>query len=453
MSNGYTEKNNYTKRLSRYTSVGKEFGKFTTKFLFNTIISDNKNERNALALKNALGSLKGPLMKIAQLLSTIPGAVPAEYANELSQLQSMAPPMGKGFVRRRMISELGVDWNDCFKDFDYSPFAAASLGQVHKAVTNESREIVCKLQYPDMNSAVEADLKQLDVIFKINKNLGPAIGTDQIRKEIAERLREELDYKREGTHMKLFGEILKDYNDIKIPELVDDLCTEKLLVMTYLPGEPLMNFKNSSQSVRNKIAKCLFRAWWIPFGQYGVIHGDPHLGNYSIIKRKNEILGINLLDFGCVRFFQPSFVKGVIDLYFALMKNNKELAVSAYESWGFENISKDLIEILNIWAKFLFSPLLEDKVMKMQETNSTAYGAEAASKVHKELKKIGGVKPPREFVFMDRAAIGLGSVFLHLGAELNWYKIFNELIHNFDEKEVENKQNKLLSEAKLKENL
>ena len=184
-------------------------------------------------------------MKIAQLLATIPGAVPAEYANELSQLQSMAPPMGKGFVRRRMISELGINWNDCFKDFDYSPFAAASLGQVHKAVTNESREIVCKLQYPDMNSAVEADLKQLDVIFKINKNLGPAIGTDQIRKEIAERLREELDYKREGTHMKLFGEILKDYNDIKIPELVDDLCTEKLLVMTYLPGEPLMNFKNS----------------------------------------------------------------------------------------------------------------------------------------------------------------------------------------------------------------
>jgi predicted unusual protein kinase regulating ubiquinone biosynthesis (AarF/ABC1/UbiB family) len=180
-----------------------------------------------------------------------------------------------------------------------------------------------------------------------------------------------------------------------------------------------------------------------------MIHGDPHLGNYSA----NKNFKINLLDFGCVRFFQPSFVKGVIDLYFAIMKNNKELAVSAYESWGFENISKDLIEILNIWAKFLFSPLLEDKVMKMQETNSTAYGAEAASKVHKELKKIGGVKPPREFVFMDRAAIGLGSVFLHLGAELNWYKIFNELIYDFDEKEVKNNQNKLLSEAKLIKNL
>ena len=130
------------------------------------------------------------------------------------------------------------------------------------------------------------------------------------------------------------------------------------------------------------------------------------------------------------------------------MTKNEDLAVHAYESWGFENINKDLISILNIWAKFLFSPLLENKVMKMQETNSTAYGAEAASKVHRELKKIGGVKPPREFVFMDRAAIGLGSVFLHLGAE-QLYKIFNELISGFNEKEVEKKQNKLVEKTKL----
>ena len=152
-----------------------------------------------------------------------------------------------------------------------------------------------------------------------------------------------------------------------------------------------------------------------------------------------------------LRFFKSTFVKGVIDLYYSIMTKNEDLAVHAYESWGFENINRDLINILNIWAKFLFSPLLEDKVMKMQETNSTAYGAEAASKVHKELKKIGGVKPPREFVFMDRAAIGLGSVFLHLGAELNWYKIFNELISEFSAEKVETNQNKLLRKLNWKE--
>ena len=139
-------------------------------------------------------------------------------------------------------------------------------------------------------------------------------------------------------------------------------------------------------------------------------------------------------------------------MYHAIKNNDQELAVNAYESWGFENINKKLIEILNIWAKFLYSPLLEDKVRKMQETNSTAYGAEAANKVHKELKKIGGVKPPREFVFMDRAAIGLGSVFLHLDAELNWYKIFNELIEGFDEKKVKKDQEEALKEVKLVKN-
>ena len=120
----------------------------------------------------------------------------------------------------------------------------------------------------------------------------------------------------------------------------------------------------------------MFNAWYYPFYKYGIIHGDPHLGNYSA----NNKLAINLLDFGCIRFFKSSFVKGVIDLYYSIMTKNEELAVHAYQSWGFENINKNLINILNIWAKFLFSPLLKDKVMKMQETNSTAYGAEAASK-------------------------------------------------------------------------
>ena len=448
MNNKLSEKNNYTKRLSRYSSVGKEFGKFTTKFLINTIISDNKSERNALALKNALGSLKGPLMKIAQLLSTIPGALPTEYANELSQLQSMAPPMGKGFVRRRMISELGTNWMDYFEDFEYGPFAAASLGQVHKAVTKENREVVCKLQYPDMNSAVEADLKQLDVIFKINKNLDPAIGTDQIRKEIAERLREELDYKREGNHIKLFGEILKDYNDIMIPETIDDLCTEKLLVMTYLPGEPLMDFKNSTQTIRNKIAECLFRAWWIPFGQYGVIHGDPHLGNYSIVKRKNQVLGINLLDFGCVRRFHPAFVEGVINLYDGLKYDNKDLVVSSYEKWGFKNLSKELIDILNIWANFIYGPLLDDRQRTVADgIEPELYGRKEAFNVYQALKNIGPVEIPREFVFMDRAAIGLGSVFLHLNADLNLHDLFEEAIDNFSASKLSSRQSKIFKKT------
>ena len=441
------ELNKFSKRFKRYASLGTSASSFALNFV-GTKFFNKENQDNAEELTRVLGNLKGPIMKIAQLLSTVPDLLPKEYSIELTKLQSSAPPMGWNFIKRRMTKELGIDWIKKFDSFEKDPFAAASLGQVHKAVYKK-KNIVCKLQYPDMLSIVEADINQLKLLFSLYKRIDKTIDTSEIQREISSRVREELDYIREQKHMIMFARIFSKSSNVIVPDFVPDISTERLLCMNFLEGKKLLEFKGKSHSIRKKLAENMFFAWYYPFYHFGMIHGDPHLGNYSA----NKNFKINLLDFGCVRFFQPSFVKGVIDLYFAIMKNNKELAVSAYESWGFENISKDLIEILNIWAKFLFSPLLEDKVMKMQETNSTAYGAEAASKVHKELKKIGGVKPPREFVFMDRAAIGLGSVFLHLGAELNWYKIFNELIYNFDEKEVKNNQNKLLSEAKLIKNL
>ncbi len=437
------ELNKFSKRVKRYASLGTSAGSFAFNFIGAKLLN-RENQENAEELTRVLGNLKGPIMKIAQLLSTVPDLLPREYAVELTKLQSSAPPMGWNFVKRRMTKELGINWTEKFKDFEKEPYAAASLGQVHKA-TYKNEKIVCKLQYPDMLSIVEADISQLKLMFSIYKRIDKTIDTSEIQKEISSRVREELDYIREQKHMMLFKYIFSESKNVIVPNCFSEISTERLLCMNYLDGKKLLEFKKKSHEVRKTIAKNMFKAWYYPFYKYGIIHGDPHLGNYSA----NSQLMINLLDFGCIRFFKSTFVKGVIDLYHSIMTKNEDLAVHAYKSWGFDNINKDLINILNIWAKFLFSPLLKDKVMMMQETNSTAYGAEAASKVHKELKKIGGVKPPREFVFMDRAAIGLGSVFLHLGAELNWYKIFNELISDFDEKIVEKNQKQLVKKTKL----
>ena len=189
----------------------------------------------------------------------------------------------------------------------------------------------------------------------------------------------------------------------------------------------------------------MFKAWYVPFYKYGVIHGDPHLGNYTIEKNGN----LNLLDFGCIRIFKPNFVSGVIDLYTALRNGDKDLAVSAYERWGFEKPTKQLIDVLNIWAKFVYEPLLEDKVKPISEMPTGQYGRKTAEKVHSELKKIGGVRPPREFVLMDRAAVGLGSVFMRLGAQINWYKVFHELIDDFNEVNLMEKQKKALQNVDL----
>jgi hypothetical protein len=131
--------------------------------------------------------------------------------------------------------------------------------------------------------------------------------------------------------------------------------------------------------------------------------------------------------------FHAPFVRGVIDLYHALQRDDRDLAVHAYESWGFGNLSREMIEVLNRWALFVYGPLLDDRKRLIQEKGTGANGAAVAESVHRDIRRLGGVRPPREFVFMDRAAIGLGSVFMHLRAKINWYRLLHELIDDFDE--------------------
>ena len=403
-------------------------------------------DQHAGQLKAAIGGLKGPLMKVAQILATIPDALPAEYAEELRQLQSNAPPMGWPFVRRRMSSELGPGWTKRFGEFEKEAAHAASLGQVHRAQMEDGTRLACKLQYPDMASAIDADLRQLKLIFSIYERYDKAISTKRIYEELSERLREELDYEREAKAMRLYAGMLAQEPKVHVPEAVAALSTKRLLTMTWLDGKPLMDFRDSPLEVRNELALAMFRAWYVPFYEYGVIHGDPHLGNYTV---REDQASINLLDFGCIRVFPPSFVQGVIDLYRALRDDDMDLAVYAYESWGFENVSKELLEILNVWARFLYRPLMDDKVQRIQETDSGQFGAKIAGQVQKELAKLGGVQPPREFVLVDRAAIGLGSVFMHLKAEVNWHRQFHALIDDFDTQRLAERQNAALTASGL----
>jgi len=419
-------------RLRRYAQVGRSMTGLAAQFVGNRYLGvELDSVKHSSELRQALGGIKGPLMKAVQILSTIPDALPREYAQELQQLQADAPPMGWPFVKRRMTTELGPGWRRKFTEFSREAIAAASLGQVHAAVDTEGRELACKLQYPDMQSAVEADLKQLRWILAIYRRYDNAIDTSDIYDELCDRLREELDYDLERRHMALYRYMLANEPTVHVPEPIPELSTQRLLTMTQVGGSRITRFleEEADQEVRNRVAYNMFRAWYVPFYYYGVIHGDPHLGNYTV---ERETQTINLLDFGCIRTFRPSFVKGVIDLYNALDTGDWELAKHAYRTWGFENLNEDVLEVLNMWASYLYGPLLEDRPRTIEGEQGTAYGAELANKVHKELKRLGGVRPPREFVLMDRAAIGLGSVFMHLNAEINWHRLFQELIQDFD---------------------
>jgi predicted unusual protein kinase regulating ubiquinone biosynthesis (AarF/ABC1/UbiB family) len=423
------EENSLTGRMRRYARVGSTMAGIGARMAGERYFGMKvEREKAAVELKEALGGLKGPLMKVAQLLATIPEALPKEYAEELRHLQTNAPPMGWTFVKRRMAAELGADWQKRFKSFEHEAAAAASLGQVHRGIAHDGTLLACKLQYPDMQSAVEADLNQLRIIFSIFERYDKAISTKQIYSEIGERLREELDYGLEARHCMLYRDMLSSEPAVHIPEVWPELSTDRLLTATWLGGQPILDFVDRHVDQRNVLAMNMFRCWYVPLYYYGVIHGDPHLGNYSV--RPDDT--VNLLDFGCVRVFPPSFVKGVIDLYFALQKNDPDQAVHAYETWGFRNLSKELIEVLNMWAYFIYGPILDDRTRLIGKGDHGVYGRQTADQVHQALKRLGGVEVPREFVFMDRAALGLGSLFIHLKAEINWYRLFNELIEDFD---------------------
>jgi predicted unusual protein kinase regulating ubiquinone biosynthesis (AarF/ABC1/UbiB family) len=447
------EKNRFSARAARYARVGANVGGVAARIAGSMLTgrSSSGDQRNAAALTAALGGLKGPLMKVAQLVATIPDAIPEEYAEELRKLQSEAPPMGWLFVRRRMAAELGSEWQSRFASFEKEPAAAASLGQVHRATALTGEKLACKLQYPDMESAVEADLKQLDILFALHRQMDVAIDTSEIKKEIGARIREELDYAREAKHAALYQHMLRDEPLVRVPRIETSLSTKRLLTMEWLEGEKLLTFKSASQEARNRIAMALFKAWWHPFSHYGVIHGDPHLGNYGVFRQEDgEAGGINLLDYGCIRIFPPTFVAGVVDLYRGLQTNDYARTVHAYETWGFKRLTKDLIDILNIWARFIYGPILDDRVRTIADGISPgAYGRKEAEQVHRALKEKGPVTVPREFVFMDRAAIGLGAVFLHLEAKMNFFELFNAEIADFSVETVTNRQNSALADAGL----
>src|SRR5450631_13998 len=314
-------------------------------------------------LRTTRGGLKGPLMKVAQFLSTVPDALPVEYAEELAQLQANAPAMGWNFVRRRMASELGPDWRSRFTEFSQTAAAAASLGQVHRATLPDGRLVACKLQYPDMPSTVEADLRQLRLAMAVYRRMDNAIQHEEIYKELTERLREELDYVREAAQMRLYALMLAEHPVVHVPVPVPGYCTRRLLTMTWLDGRPLMHrlAEDPPQEERNQIAEALFRAWYVPLYRYGVIHGDPHLGNYQV--RPDGSL--NLLDFGAIRVFDASFVQGVIEVYEAVRDNNDAKAHHAYETWGCAVLSHEKMGVPNLWARFLYEPFTQDRVRRI----------------------------------------------------------------------------------------
>lgn len=435
-------------RARRIAQVGGTVANAGLSFGVNRLFSGEKGDaRFAAALRDALGRTRGPMMKLAQMLATIPDLLPPEYAEALQKLQAHAPAMGFAFVNRRMRAELGAEWAGRFATFGREAAFAASLGQVHRATAHDGTRLAVKLQYPDMASAVEADIAQLRTLMTLLRALDGTIDPSAAVSELADRLREELDYRREARAQLLYRTLLDGEPDIMAPTPRPDLSTARLLSMTWLDGASVLDFKAANSGLRNAIAHKLFRAWWRPMMGAGVIHGDPHPGNYTFDAANDRL---NLLDFGCIRIFPPEFVGGIVALYRALLANDRDAQRAAYRIWGFPELTDEGVEILSLWARFIFAPLLDDRVRTIADgVPPGEYGRKEAFALKKRLRDIGPIAIPREFVFMDRAAIGLGSVFLHLGAELNFHRLFEDSLAGFSIPVLAERQKAALATAGL----
>lgn len=440
------DENSFSSRLKRYGQVSTAVGGLAARLAGQKILGTGIDpSSHAQGLTSILGNLKGPLMKVAQFLATVPGALPPEYADLFLSLQANAPAMGWAFVRRRMANELGPDWQSRFSEFSPTAVAAASLGQVHRAKSRTGEDLACKLQYPDMASIIKADLAQLKVVLSLYERWSQALDTTDVQEEIALRLAEEADYHHEarniGIYQQIFSQKAASFG-VHIPSVFPDLTTERLLTLSWMEGQSLLAKTDAPPEDRHVLGCRLFMAWYYPFYHYGVIHGDPHPGNYTVQGDGT----LNILDFGCVRIFPPSFIQGVITLYRALQRNDHDLAVQAYKNWGFKNLNKEMVSVITQWARLLYGPLLEDRVRPIQDFLDGSAGWETAAKVHAQLEQLGGIRPPQEFVFMDRAAVGIGSVIMRLKAEQNWHQLFEGLIEHFDAKELHRRQQEVLAQ-------
>lgn len=454
MSSGSEKKQGGSvRRTVRYLETGAGFGGLAVRALGSRLLGRGGDD-DAAALANLLGRLKGPIVKSAQLLSSVPGALPQGFADELGQLRENAPPMGGLFVERRMAGELGADWRQHFRHFDLEATAAASLGQVHRAVTASGEDVACKLQYPDMNAIAAADLNELAVLLKLYQRYDRVFSVRPIIDELSERLTEELDYRREAANIRLFTAILHELPETRVPRVYEALSTTRLLTMEWLDGQPLTAFESHSQEDRSFIAAAMFSAWWFPLCRYGMIHADPHLGNYRIATDKDgHPRRLHLFDYGCVRRYDGRFVGAVVELYRALLEDDIDRAFHAYELWGFKGIDREIVECLNLWARFIYGPMLEDRAVAIAADESPVIAGRARfAEIHRRLQEIvrqsgRPIEIPREFVLLDRAAVGLGGVFVRLGAELNFYRLFHQILGDFSPQGVDSAQRRALAES------
>ena len=380
--------------------------------------------RTAADVVSVLGELKGALMKIGQMASYLDDGLSQPVREALAALQQDAPPMAPELTAQIVREQLGDIPERVFAQWDPAPIAAASIGQVHRAVTRSGLKVAVKVQYPGIDEAIRADLVNTDVLFRALGLLFPGFEPGPLVEELRARLVEELDYRIEADNQRLFAEWYAEHPFIHVPNVIEELSTGRLLTTELAAGSRFAEVETWAQDERDSAAEAIFRFVFRSIYRLHAFNGDPHPGNY-LFRPGGQV---TFLDFGLVKRFTPDevdlfqslIVAFVIDRdvprFRHVLEANDVLKPSAIPDDDVREYFGHFYEFVLDDREVAFTPEYASETVRRMFDGSSPYA---------HVAKLSNVPPA--FVVTQRINLGLHALLGRLRARRNWRRIAFEL--------------------------
>jgi predicted unusual protein kinase regulating ubiquinone biosynthesis (AarF/ABC1/UbiB family) len=391
-------------------------------------VERRKELRHDLAFRSAddvaeeLGAMKGVLMKLGQMASYIYEDMPLTFRMAMSRLQHRAPPMTPALAAAVITEELGGPPHEVFEQWDELPFAAASIGQVHRAITRDGRAVAVKVQYPGIARSITSDLRNVGLLRRIVGAAFPGLDTRSLVDEVAVRLQEEVDYVREAASQEMFARYYDGHPVIRVPHVLPELSTSRVLTSELDSGDSFDELLTWPQRERDLAAETIHRFVFRSLYRLHAFNGDPHPGNY-LFHRGGRV---TFLDFGLTKLFTDEDLAPLVDaVRFLVFERDYEAFRRSLERAGFLKAGAPVATelVVDRFGQF-YGTVLQDAPM----TITPAY---ASAIVRRFFDARGPLAPysdvPREYVIMQRINLGLYAVLGSLNATANWRRIAEEI--------------------------
>ena len=396
--------------------------------LFATAGEQREQLRNDLALRNAediaatLGTMKGVLMKLGQMASYVDDGLAPPVRRTLSTLQDSVPPMTAELAAQVVAEELGGPPDQVFDTWDPEPIAAASIGQVHRAITKDHRAVAVKVQYPGIAQTIAADLGNVGLLRSLLRVAAPSQDVNALIEELRERITEELDYLREAENQRTFAAYFDGHPTIAVPKIVDELSTARVITSELATGVRYAEMLGWSQQEKDLAAETIYRFTFRSLYELHAFNGDPHPGNY-LFEPGGQV---TFLDFGLVKHFTPNELDPLINMIKTLcIAGDPEAFRRAMEDAGFlapgAPIGTD--QVVDHMALFY------DSISTRGPKTMTSAYASAVARRYVDFKSplAAYAKIPRSYVILQRINLGLFAILGEMNATANWRAISEEI--------------------------